>query len=87
MTMRTVSSRKVAVAAKLLNVVFTIAVAMNLAAAIWHPNGTAWRAARLTVGVLFFASLGHYLALFAIRWRQRRRNELERDATKEDVNG
>ncbi|WP_327721739.1 hypothetical protein OG381_44795 [Streptomyces sp. NBC_00490] len=81
------SSRKVAGAAKLLNVVFTVAVAMNLAAAIWHPNGTVWRAARLTVSVLFFASLGHYLALLAIRWRQRRRRELERNATKEDVDG
>lgn len=85
--MRNVASRKVAGAAKLLNVVFTVAVAMNLAAVIWHPNGTGWRAARITVGVLFTASLGHYLALLAIRWRQRRRKEPERDATKKDVDG
>jgi hypothetical protein len=74
--MRNVPSHKVASAAKLLGVAFTVAVAMNLAAAIWSPSGTAWSAARLTVSVLFLVSLGYYLVLVASRWRRQRRQSI-----------
>ncbi len=70
--MRKVPTHRVARAAKLLGCAFALAVTMNLVAALWHPSGAPWSTARLTVSVLFLASLGYYLALRAIRWKQER---------------
>lgn len=70
--MRNVPSCKVARAAKLLGCAFTVAVAMNLVPAIWHPDGSAWRATRLIVSGLFLAALGYYLTLRGARWQRSR---------------
>jgi hypothetical protein len=70
--MRNVPSYQVARAAKLLGCAFTVAVAMNLVAAIWQTDGAAWRTARLIVSVLFLAALAYYLTLRVMRWQRSR---------------
>jgi hypothetical protein len=59
-------------AAGLLGVAFAVAVSMNLAEAVWDPSGFAWRAARLTVSVIFSVALVCHLVLRVLRWRRTR---------------
>ncbi|MFE2267493.1 hypothetical protein [Streptomyces griseosporeus] len=70
--MTNVPSHRQASAGKILGCAFTLAVAMNLAAAIWEPSGSAWNGARLAVSILFLIALGYYMVLRITLWRQNR---------------
>ncbi|MFD5000044.1 hypothetical protein [Streptomyces buecherae] len=62
-------SYKIAMAGKSVAILFAIAAAMNLAAAVWAPSGSLWNATRLTVSVLFLIALATYVTLKIVRWR------------------
>ncbi|MFD8232709.1 hypothetical protein ACFV20_12590 [Streptomyces sp. NPDC059696] len=56
-------------AAACLKTAFAVAVAMNLAEALWDPDGAVWTAARVAVGVLFLVALVTCVALWVLRRR------------------
>ncbi|MFJ4278892.1 hypothetical protein [Streptomyces massasporeus] len=63
---------RVARAADRLRAAFAVAVGMNLAEALWDPDGTVWRLARAAAGVAFLLALAAYVVLRVLRWRRAR---------------
>lgn len=59
-------------AARCLGTTFTVAVTLNLIEAVRDPDGTAWRAVRLTASVAFTLALVAWAALWVLRWRRGR---------------
>ncbi|MFE0471477.1 hypothetical protein ACFW2V_07635 [Streptomyces sp. NPDC058947] len=45
---------------------------LNLIEAVWDPDGTAWRAVRLTASAAFTLALVAWAALWVLRWRRGR---------------
>ncbi|MFJ8590854.1 hypothetical protein [Streptomyces sp. NPDC093598] len=68
----TTGAYRVARAAGCLKAAFAVAVAMNLAEAVWDPGGVVWRAARTAASVLFTVALVAYVVLRVRRWRRTR---------------
>ncbi|WP_459247479.1 hypothetical protein [Streptomyces youssoufiensis] len=58
-------------AGKSVAILFAIAAAINLPAAVWALSGTLWNATRLMVSVLFLIALVTYATLKTVRWRTR----------------
>ncbi|MFF7893618.1 hypothetical protein ACFZDI_17300 [Streptomyces sp. NPDC007907] len=57
-----------------LKAAFAVAVAMNLAEALWEPDGVLWTAARAAASVLFLVALVACVVLWVLR-RRRSRSE------------
>ncbi|MDT0392271.1 MULTISPECIES: hypothetical protein [Streptomyces] len=47
-------------------------MSLNLVEAVWDPDGTTWKAARLTAGAAFTLALVAWAALWVLRWRRGR---------------
>lgn len=59
-------------AARCLGTTFTVAVTLNLIEAVRDPDGTVWRAVRLTASAAFTLALVAWAALWVLRWRRGR---------------
>jgi hypothetical protein len=63
---------RVARAAGCLKAAFAVAVGMNLAKALWDPDGVVWTAARATASALFTVALVACVVLWVLRRRRHR---------------